>query len=124
MAKLPPEGLQIWRAPAVDECSVIGTSVYQERTLRSTSRNQIRDARGPCPSDHDLQKYRERCLDPSVSQELSQHLELCGMCQARVKRMVDIERALLERGSECPGWTSAKRRLRKRIRDIASGKEP
>ena len=92
--------------------------------MRNNYADQIRNARGSCPSDSDLQKHSRRCLDPYIRHELSPHIDLCGMCQARLKRMKDIERALSEGNSECPGWTPAKRRLRKRIGDIASGREP
>ena len=109
---------------AGDFAGVPGRRWNQERALRNDSLDQIRNARGPCPSDRDLQSYGERSLDADVSHELSLHIDVCGMCQAQLKRIADIDRALLDGNSDCPGWILAKRRLRKRIRDIASGKEP
>jgi len=49
-------------------------------------------------------------------------MELCGICQTRLKRLEDLESAITQADSESPGWRSAEERLRKRVRDMASGK--
>ena len=82
----------------------------------------IRSTRGPCPGDDELYDYHRDALVEKVRSTLSSHMELCGICQTRLKRLEDLESAITQADSESPGWRSAEERLRKRVRDMASGK--
>src|SRR5437763_1729254 len=83
----------------------------------------IRTTRGDCPGDDELDNYFRGILKGKYRSDLSSHIELCGICQTRLKRLEDFERALVQADSESPGWTSAEKRLRRKIRNLASGKE-
>jgi hypothetical protein len=82
--------------------------------------NLLRKARGPCPAEDLLGSYSRGVLGPEAASVLRSHIELCGICQAWLKRMGDIERVVAERPSDDPGqdkgWNSAEKRLRRRIR--------
>jgi hypothetical protein len=83
----------------------------------------IRSTRGDCPGDDELHSYFRGILKGKDSSGLSSHIELCGICQTRLKRLEDFERALVQADSESPGWKSAEERLRRKIRNMASGKD-
>ena len=83
----------------------------------------VRSTRGPCPSDEELHDYHRGIVDGEVKAKLSAHIDLCGICQVRLERIDDFERATAKPQSEAPGWRSARKRLRKQVRHMASGKE-
>ena len=85
--------------------------------------NLLRKARGPCPSEDLLARYSRGVLDPDATGVLRSHIELCGVCEAWLKRTRDVERAVSEAPAEPAaynGWDSVEERLRTRIRKMTS----
>ena len=82
----------------------------------------IRSTRGACPGDDELHNYCCGVMDGRPRSALPSHVELCGICQTHLKRLEDLERALAQADSDSSGWKSAEERLRRRVRDMASGK--
>jgi hypothetical protein len=90
--------------------------------LQDDIKNLLRRARGSCPKEAVLRNYAGGRLEPGVKDALRPHIELCGVCQGRLKRIRDIDRAFSEPAQDCVGWNTAGMRLRRRIRDMISDK--
>ena len=85
--------------------------------------NLLRKARGPCPSEDLLGRYSRGVLSPDAASVLQSHIELCGVCEAWLKRTREMDRAVSDAPSEPAGyngWDSVEERLRTRIRKMTS----